>query len=110
MSTTPASTPTSTPASGPPHTPAVHAMPAPQRMAQPPQFAGSVSASMHAPPQSVVPVGHEATHVPAEQIGVVPEHAVPRAPQLAGSVRTSTHLPAHSREVASQVHALAAQI
>jgi hypothetical protein len=65
-------------------------------MPHPPQFAGSPVVSMHDPPQSLVPVGHVATQVPAEQSGVDPEHAVAHAPQWAGSVVKSTHTPLQS--------------
>jgi hypothetical protein len=43
------------------HSPEVHAAPAPHASPQPPQFAGSVAASMHAPPQSRPLEGHAQT-------------------------------------------------
>ncbi|MEZ4405530.1 MAG: hypothetical protein R3A52_03400 [Polyangiales bacterium] len=46
---------------------ATHDVPAPQAAPHAPQFVRSLRRSTHAAPQRVSPVGHPATHAPAEQ-------------------------------------------
>jgi hypothetical protein len=63
---------------------AAHAFP------HPPQFAGSVRTSTHAPLQSFVSEPH--TQVPDWQMAPWP-HAFPQVPQLVGSIDVSVHRP-----------------
>ena len=63
--------------------PALHSLPAPQLMPQPPQFCVSVEANVHLPAQSRAPTGH--THKPLLQL-LPPAQALPQAPQLSVSL------------------------
>jgi hypothetical protein len=63
---------------GQPHEPAVQLCPDAHFVPQPPQFVGSLPITFtHAPAGHCVrPVAHVAEHMPAEQFGVAPVHAV----------------------------------
>ncbi len=66
------------------------------------QLPGSVSGFTHRLPQRMKPVGHEAWHVPFEQMPVAP-HDVPHMPQLFGSVEVVVHVPLQSVWPGAQV-------
>jgi hypothetical protein len=71
------------------HTPPWHAVPSPQSVEQPPQFALSVSTSTQVLPQRCWPVGH-VVHTPLTQASPA-EHVFPQPPQLEASEVMSTH-------------------
>jgi hypothetical protein len=70
------------------HTPFTQVLAMPQWVPHAPQLRGSVSVSVHWPPQLVSPAPH--THAPLVQVAPVPQ-AVPQAPQSKGSFSRSTH-------------------
>jgi hypothetical protein len=81
------------------HAPAAHTGVAPARVGhvtpQPPQLAGSLDVSAHAPPHCVCPAGQLTTQRPA--VHTSPEaHARPQPPQCARSVCVSRHEPEQS--------------
>ena len=67
------------------HCPALHDMPVPQRMPQPPQFAASVVRSTHAPEQSVKPPLQAMPQLPCAHVGsacsTLVVHLLPHCPQ-----------------------------
>lgn len=63
-------------------------------MPHPPQLSGSVLVLAQAPAHGVVPVGHDATQLPALQKLPVAQTA-PQAPQFCGSDARRTQVPPH---------------
>lgn len=94
-----------------PHAPPAHVEVAFARVAQrdpqDPQLAGLVERFTQTPPQSAVPVGHEA-HAPATHACPL-GHARPHMPQFVALVCRSTQAPPHSALPPAQPHAPAAQ-
>jgi hypothetical protein len=80
------------------HCPATQLAPAPHTLLHFPQFDGSVSRFVHAPPQSVCEELQLVAHAPFEHTGV-PEsaaHAMPQPPQFCGSACVSVHTASQS--------------
>jgi hypothetical protein len=77
---------------------------------QPPQLFGSICVFVHAPLQSVLPVGHASEQVPIEQTRPVMQ-TVLHDPQLNGSICSFTHTPLHTVVPVGQAeHAPAVQV
>jgi hypothetical protein len=65
------------------HVPLLHDRPPVHAAPQAPQLASSVSVSMQLAPQTVAPLGHSSSHVPAAQCSIG-SHSVSQAPQCSG--------------------------